>query len=152
MGYNNNHAGINPVPNNYRWKTDVLDPIDKYAVILAENRLNKKQDNISDKIIDTIIEKNEDLVPEISVELSESEVLEWCKDIEGINIWDTYREEEYCSCGCKKRLQYKKELDVTIRQGEASLSVKVPGRICLKCKKRYIVKTDLIKAIRWVFK
>ena len=150
MGYNNNHAGIHPVPGNYKWKTDMISSLDKYASLLAENNLKKVRENNQKKQRSIEVTGSQSSIPGDVIVPSDDEIIEWVKGAQDITLWDTYREEEYCSCGCHKRLQHKNKLDVEIRQDGTSLSIIVPGRFCLQCKRRYVVKRDLIKTIRKV--
>ena len=148
MGYNNNHSGIYPVPPNYKWKTDIIPPLDKYAVILAESYQKEKQGGISNDNEDRIRMEFQSSESNSIAKPNDDEIITWAKGLENIKFWKSYREEEYCFCGNNKRLRYKKELDVRIRQGNMGFSIKVPGRYCPKCKKQFIVEKDFVLAVR----
>lgn len=122
MGYNQNHAGIHPVPRGYRGARDTVQPYDKYAAMIVESKERNNKSEIPEKLF-----KEVELCNFVMLEKKRGEI-------------------KKCLCG--GRLNYKSNLIIKYRHNGVMKSVEMDGKQCVDCGRKLFVRSELMERFR----
>ncbi len=124
MGYNQNNAGIHMRPRNYKYKSDIQSPYDKYAAIMAEDRNRRLKDDFL---------------------FNENYLIGYIEKLEKITLWDEKGQIKQCHCGGHLKLTTH---NLTIQEGQTKLLIQVEGKVCKDCGQMFIVKDLLVNVLK----
>lgn len=122
MGYDQNNAGIHLVPKGYKSTRDSFQLYDKYAAIIAEANMKKKNKTSPDEIL---------------------------KDVELCNfVMFANKRGEFKQCLCGGKLNYKDKLVVKYHDKNKMQSIEMNGKQCEDCERKMFVKSEVIECIQ----
>lgn len=120
MGYNQNYAGIHPVPHNYKGRTDIVDTYDKYGAMLAEH--NIKYDDKRKSFIEDI-------------QLYNSVVI-------------IKKKGSIKSCTCGGKLNYREDIKICYQSDEKMRTVQIVGKKCIDCGFKIVLEEELLQKLQ----
>ncbi len=129
MGRDNNNAGIHLVPDHYKYKSDIIEKKDKYACIIAEERLKDyKSDSPS---YSNIIKKRNAFLQNVS-------------NCNFVKIMEDKYSVISCKCG-SKTIHYREDLNLKFRHNGEMVIITSKGKKCMECGRVYVLQDDLTK-------
>lgn len=119
MGYDQNNAGLHLIPRGYKGSPETFQPFDKYGAIIAENHMKK--------------------------EYTDQKILEDVQLCNFISLADKRGQLKQCVCGGKYK--YVENLLIRFHRKGKMSSVQMPGKICIDCERKMVIKSELISKI-----
>ena len=123
MNYDQNNAGIHLIPRGYKGRSDTIQPMDKYAEMIATAHMaGRKKDNKDNEII---------------------------KNIENCNfIIFMSKRGQRKKCLCGGELHYKDKVVIKFRDGDIMKSIEMAGKQCVDCERKVLVKSEVLEKVK----
>lgn len=121
MGREQHHAALHLVKP-YIKTTDMVSPVDKYRMIIAESILGRKPDPMTDWVLSDV------------------------KAFNNIRFWDDKCESKNC-LKCGKRTTQSNRIEIFYHNDKELRSVLVNGKICRNCGRKCVAKEIIIDSI-----
>lgn len=121
MGYNQNHAGIHPVPRGSKGTMNFSEEKNKYGMLIGEYRTKNTR--------------------------SDSEILQDVKICNFVVLTNVRGEVSACLCGGRFKSLEKIPVRYHNIMGKME-TVQLDGKQCVDCGRKLFVKSDIIKSIR----
>ena len=129
MGREQHHAGLHVQPRQYKYKTDTLSSLNKYACIVAETNLQFA--NYKEPGFASVMKKKEELLKNAMKHNS-------------IVLLEAKSEKISCQCG-GNRIHYREDNAIKIQTKRENVIIVVPGKKCMNCGKMYVIKSVLFQ-------